>query len=113
MPAPNRGEVWSVDLNPTRGHEPAGKRPALVVSTDPFNHGPASLVVVAPLTTREKGVPLHVPVTPPEGGLKQPSFIKCEDVRSVSQERLIHRWGRVAPKTLAAVASRLRLLLEL
>jgi mRNA interferase MazF len=113
MRAPSRGEIWSVNLDPSKGHEQAGKRPALVVSTDPFNHGPASLVVVVPLTTREKHVPLHVPVIPPEGGLKQPSFIKCEDVRSISQERLIHRWGRVTPKTLTAVASRLRLLLEL
>lgn len=113
MPAPSRGEIWSVDLNPTRGHEQAGKRPALIVSTDPFNHGPASLVVVVPLTSQDKGLPLHVAVVPPEGGLKQPSFIKCEDVRSISQERLAHRWGKVSPKTLAAVASRLRLLLEL
>ena len=29
---PSRGEIWLVDLNPARGHEQAGKRPALVVS---------------------------------------------------------------------------------
>jgi len=42
---PARGEIWLVDLNPTRGHEQAGKRPALVVSVDLFNFGPAELVV--------------------------------------------------------------------
>ena len=49
---PSRGEIWMVDLNPTRGHEQAGVRPALVVSVDTFNHGPAGLAVVLPVTSR-------------------------------------------------------------
>ena len=48
---PSRGEIWGADLNPVRGHKQAGVRPCLVVSTDAFNHGPAELVMVAPITT--------------------------------------------------------------
>lgn len=110
---PSRGEIWEVDLNPTRGHEQAGLRPALVVSVDMFNHGPAELVVVAPITTTARGIPFHVPVVPPEGGVKRPSFIKCEDVRSVSRDRLVARWGSVYVGTMEAVADRLRILLDL
>ena len=40
---PVRGEVWLADLNPTRGHEQARRRPVLVVSDDLFNRGPAGL----------------------------------------------------------------------
>lgn len=109
----SRGEVWLVDLNPTRGHEQAGTRPALVVSADEFNHGPAGLVIVAPMTTRERGIPLHVSVDPPEVGLDRRSFIKCEDVRSVSEQRLVRRFGVVSPETLALVADRLRIVLDL
>ena len=90
-----------------------GRRPALVVSTDRFNHGPAGLVVVLPITTRTKGIPLHVGIEPPEGGVRETSFVKPEDVRSVSTERLRERWGAVSPRTLAAVESRLRVLLDL
>ncbi len=43
MSAPGRGEVWLADLNPTRGHEQAGRRPVLVVSEDLFNRGPAGV----------------------------------------------------------------------
>ena len=43
---PNRGEIWLADLNPTRGHEQAGARPVLIISTNAFNHGPAGLVFV-------------------------------------------------------------------
>jgi mRNA interferase MazF len=109
----SRGEVWLVDLNPTRGHEQAGTRPALVVSADEFNHGPAGLVILVPMTTTERGIPLHVRVDPPEGGLSRRSFIKCEDVRSVSEQRLVRHLGVVSPDTLALVADRLRIVLEL
>src|SRR5438128_11466126 len=51
MVAPIRGEVWLIDLNPVRGHEQAGRRPALVVSDDLFNQGPAGLVIVLPITS--------------------------------------------------------------
>lgn len=110
---PARGEVWFVNLSPTRGHEQAGGRPALIMSTDQFNNGPAEMVVVIPMTTRDRGIPLHVGIDPPEGGVTQRSFITCEDVRSISTVRLESRWGRVSTQTLATVADRLRVLLDL
>jgi mRNA interferase MazF len=110
---PSRGEVWFLDLNPTQGREQAGTRPALVVSVNRFNHGPAELAVVIPITSRQKGIPLHVPLVPPEGGVKQESFIKCEDVRSVSTGRFFRCWGRVSPATMQAVEDRLRILMGL
>ena len=113
MADPSRGDLWLVDLDPIRGHEQGGNRPALVVSVDPLNHGPAGLVILLPLTTRPKGVPSHVAVRPPEGGLRQVSYIKCEDVRSVSKDRLSSRWGAVSATTLSAVEERLRLLMGL
>ena len=114
MPAsPARGEVWLVDLNPTRGHEQAGVRPCVVVSVDSFNSGPAGLLVVLPMTTTARGIPLHVSVIPPDGGVRRPSFVKCEDVRSVSSDRLIERWGTLANETMASVSDRLRVLLDL
>lgn len=113
MSAPLRGEIWLADLNPTRGHEQACRRPVLVVSEDLFNRGPAGLVVVVPMTSRVRNVPSHVPVSPPEGGVKQPTAVLCEAVRSVSDERLVVRWGTVDRGTMAAVEDRLRILLRL
>jgi mRNA interferase MazF len=110
---PARGQIWLVDLDPVRGHEQRGRRPGLVVSVDPFNEGPADLVVVLPITTKAKGIPFHVPVLPPEGGVREKSFIKCEDVRSIAKERLTESWGAVSETTLEAVADRLRILLGL
>jgi mRNA interferase MazF len=88
-------------------------RPALVISTDPFNSGRGRLVALAPLTTRDRGTPLHPRVVPPEGGLDRPSFVLCDHVRFASQLRLQHRLGVVQPATLWAVEGILRRLLEL
>ena len=108
-----RGDVWLVDLNPVRGHEQAGKRPCLIISVDLFNQGASGLAVGLPITSKEKGIPFHVELNPPEGGLKVRSFIKCEDVRSISIERLENRWGTVSLETLAAIEDRLRILMGL
>ena len=51
-----RGEVWDMNLDPVIGHEQAGARPALVVSVDLFNEGPAELIVVAPITRTARKV---------------------------------------------------------
>ena len=112
-PKPSRGDLWMVDLDPTRGHEQAGRCPALVVSDDGLNHGPAGLVVILPVTSRARGLASHISIAPPEGGLVLPSFIKSEDIRSVAKERLSRRLGSVTPRTLAAVDYRLRLLQNL
>jgi mRNA interferase MazF len=117
MADPNRGEIWLTDLGTGRGHEQAGQRPALVVSDDAFNAGLAGLVMVVPLTSKvkkSKNIPAHIPVDPPEGGLKTPSVILCDQVRTVSKDRLVKTpWGVVSPATLASVDAALRTLLGL
>ena len=110
---PARGDVWVAGLNPVRGREQAGTRPVLVVSADLFNEGPADLFAALPLTTRHRGISWHVRIDPPEGGLRQVSYIKCEDVRSLSKGRLLERWGPVSRGTMALVENRLRILLDL
>lgn len=111
---PSRGEIWQADLNPTRGHEQAGKRPVLIVSTNTFNHGPADLVFVLPLTRTNRNIPIHIPIYPPEGGLTSVSYILCDALRSISKDRLDSGpWGRVSNETLSRVEEILRLLLAL
>ena len=110
---PVRGDIWDVDLNPAKGREQAGFRPALVLSVDAFNAGPAELVVVLPLTRTARKVRWHVPVDPPEGGLSDVSYIKCEDIRSVSIGRFARHRGRVSWQTVQNVEDRIRILLGL
>jgi mRNA interferase MazF len=113
MSQPARGEIWLVTLDPTVGREQAGTRPALVISDDVFNQSHAELVVVLPITSKSKGIRSHVPVSPPEGGLQVMSYIKCEDVRSISIQRFGRRLGKLTVKTMNEVENCLRIILAL
>lgn len=112
---PSRGEFWRVRLDPVEGHEQAGERPALVVSVDRINQGPSGMVVVVPSTKRHRPEldAWRVEVKPPDGGLPIVSYLMPEQIRAVAAHRLISRYGRVRPKTLAELEDRLRILLNL
>jgi mRNA interferase MazF len=112
-PEPSRGEVWDLHFDSVAGHEQAASRPALVISEDLFNEGPAEMVVVAPITRTQKKIRWHVSMVPPEGGMGSESFIHCEEVRTVSKQRLKRRRGRVSPPVMQQVEDRLRILLGL
>ena len=109
----SRGEIWMADLNPDRGHEQAGFRPCLIVSVDLFNHGPAELLVVLPITLKDKQIPFHIPIDPQQSGLDVRSYVKCEDIRSISKSRLAEHRGQVPPGVMKLVEDRLRILLQI
>jgi mRNA interferase MazF len=102
-----------VNLEPVIGHEQGEQRPAVIVSASRFNRSAAELVIVAPITSKDKKVPLHVLVMPPEGGVKYPSWVMCDQIRAISKRRLEKRWGSVSPPTLEQINDRLRVVLNL
>lgn len=110
---PLRGEVWLAELDPTRGHEQAGRRPVLIISDNIFNRGPADLVIAVPITGTLRGIATHPVVRPPEGGLRTPSAILCDAVRSISKDRLVRHWGRLGESTMDQVEESLRILMGL
>ena len=113
LPRPCRGEVWHVALDPVRGHEQGRSRPPLVISADAINRGPANLITIVPITSRERKLRSYLRVEPPEGGLTVTSFIICDQVRTISLERFGTRYGRIDDATMGQVELRIRLLLDL
>lgn len=112
MSEAHQGEVWFCELEPTRGREQAGRRPAMVVSVDQLGRGPSELAIVVPLTTKASENPIRVRIEPPEGGVRESSWAMPEMVRSIDRSRLLERWGRVGDEVLEAVAGRVRLLVR-
>jgi len=96
------GRVWDLILDPTIGHEQAGSRPALIVSVDIFNEGPADLVVVIPVTRTERKVRWHVPVKPPEGEGPVRAAQCLPDIRSLGFGGMQHLCLRVYTDVLHA-----------
>ena len=109
----SRGEIWRVDLKPIRGHEQGRVRPALIISNDILNRGPAGLVTVVPLTTKPRPIRSFLEIHPPDGGLQKTSYIICDQVRTISTERLGKRFGAISKAMLAEVERRLKFLMDL
>ncbi len=112
MSEPVAGEVWTLWLPPGEGHEQEGLRPALVISNERYNMIPHGLRIVVPITSRDRELPLHFSVDPPEGGLKQRSVIMCEQVAAQSLLRFRRKRGEVSAGTLAAVQEIVGMLVE-
>jgi mRNA interferase MazF len=102
-----------VDFGEPVGHEQAGRRPAVVVSADPLNDSRAGVVIVIPTTTTHRALPSHVEIEPDGSGLDEVSYAKCEDIKSISNERLIARLGTVTSAITFEIARALRFLLDL
>ncbi len=75
---PEAGDVIWIDLDPTAGHEQAGKHPALVLSPASYNDK-TSLVVACAMTTKKKGYPFEVEM--PDGGIVLADQVRCLDWR--------------------------------
>ena len=58
---PERGDIVWIDFNPTRGHEQAHKRPALVLSLKLYNEK-RGLILACPVTSKTKNYPFEVEV---------------------------------------------------
>lgn len=110
---PRRGEVWLVDFGDPIGREQSGTRPAVVVSADPLNASRAGVAIVAPTTTTPRGLPSHVEIGPGSSGLEEVGYAKCEDVKSVSEQRLIARLGAINEEAAFQISRALRFLLDL
>ena len=108
-----RGEVYDVDLGQPIGHEPAFRRPAVVVSVDMLNNGPGRLVVVVPATSAAYGLRSHVEIEPGRSELGHTSYARCDQLRVISTDRLSSRRGMLATGELHAVDQALRFVLDL
>lgn len=111
--SPLRAETWLVDFGEPIGHEPSGRRPAVVVSADMFNEGPANVVIVVPVTTTYRELATQIEIDADSSGLNEISYARCEDVTSVSEELLIMRLGRVGPDVMHQITRVLTYLLDL
>jgi len=107
--------AWAT-LEPTRGHEQAGRRPVLVVSNDSISAS-IGLVAILPLTTWRKDrrvYPTEVLLKADTAGLAADSLVLCHQLRTISAERLSPAFARLADTTKRdAVERAVRLWLDL
>ena len=93
-----RGDVCLIQLDPTRGSEIRKTRPCLVVSPDELNLHLGTLIV-APMTTGGQAYPWLVACR----FQKRTGFVAIDQLRTVDNERIAKRLGRISSNTLFSV----------
>jgi mRNA interferase MazF len=96
--APRRGEVWLAQLDK--------RRPVVVLTRDPmgtFLHR----VIVAPVTSTQRGLSTEVLLGPDEG-VRPGSVANLDNVQLVEKTRLLRRVGKAKPATMSTLCRALR-----
>ena len=102
-----------VDFGDPVGHEQGYRWPALVVSANHLNRSRAGVIIVIPTTTTRRGIPSQIEIEPGDSGLAATRYVKAEDLKSVSVQRLVKRYGRVPLGTMQQVERVLAHVLDL
>ena len=100
---PEAGDIVWLRFSPQAGHEQAGHRPAVVLSTAAYNR--FGLMLCCPFTTKLKGYPFEVPLT------GKSSAVLADQVKSVDwRARKARRKGKVSDGELAEIRAKARAL---
>jgi mRNA interferase MazF len=92
---PSRGDVVWTDFDPAAGHEQKGKRPALVLSTTPFNKN-VLLALAAPITSRVRGHGFEVALT----GEKVSGVVLCQQIKMLDFKERGIKFAEKAPEVI-------------
>jgi mRNA interferase MazF len=112
---PRRGEVWIVDLDPTRGAEIQKQRTAVVMSTDSLAKLPIHIIVSITgwKSSFASSIWFYKIVPMKKNGLIKESSADSLQLRSVSRERFIKKIGQLDAEQLEEIAYRVALCIGL
>ena len=110
MILPERGALVWTEFSPHRGHEQAGRRPAIVLSPRAF-HERSAMTIVCPITSRQRGWPTEVNLPP---GLPISGAVLIDQIRSIDRTaRYMEIVGQAPQDVLDEINARLAPLLSL
>lgn len=97
MNYPKRSDVWLVSLDPIIGNEIGKTRPAVIISND-LNNRYSGTITVLPVTSNTKEIyPFETFLKKTDANIPEDSKVKCNQIRTISKERLIKYVGRISP----------------
>lgn len=111
----HKGDIVLINLGSPpeeiKGHEQAYERPCVVIKS--FEN--LGLMVVVPCTTKKPKYNLYsiVELSKGKGGLNSNSYVLCHQIRCISFDRVIDKWGRLERFDILKIHSVLIDMLEL
>ena len=111
---PRRGEIWLVDLNPTRGAEIRKTRPVVVVNSEEIGVLPIRLV--APITEWQEAFDeniWHVKLEPDlTNNLAKSSAVDTLQLRGLDTLRFVRKVGEVPLSTMSLIITAIASVIE-
>jgi mRNA interferase MazF len=102
-----RGDIFLVNLDPVVGSEVGKTRPAVIVQNDLANRSSPTVTIIPISSSTERVFPFQVRIPGGEGGLSRESKALCEQIRTVSRERLVECLGQLSPERLKEIRTAL------
>jgi mRNA interferase MazF len=102
-----RGDIVYVNLDPVVGSEIGKTRPAIVLQNEMANRSSPTVTVIPLSTSVDRVFPFQVLIPAGEGGLEQDSKALCEQIRTLSTKRLLHRLGSLPPERMREIRAAL------
>jgi mRNA interferase MazF len=102
-----RGDVFLVNLNPVVGSEIGKTRPAIVVQNDLANRSSPTITVIPISSSTDRVFPFQVWIPAGEAGLSHDSKALCEQIRTISHDRLLQCLGQLSQERLNEVRTAL------
>ncbi|MBX9770174.1 MAG: endoribonuclease MazF [Candidatus Obscuribacterales bacterium] len=105
---PASGDIVWLEFDPQTGHEQAGRRPALIISPQPYN-GATSLAIMCPITSKIKGYPFEVTLP---SNRKISGAVLADQIKSLDWKSRRAKFIDTAPsEVMAEVLAKIRTLL--
>lgn len=108
-----RGELWIVNLDPGFGRELHKKRPALVISQNSLHKDTTNAIIIPASSKAPQVIGIEMVLVGKNEGLDKQSVLLPVFIRSIDQERLVKRIGKVSKTKLAQVEEALKIVLGL
>ena len=103
-PQPERGDVWFADV-------PGDKRRPVVVLTRSSVLPRLTTILVAPVTSRVRGIPTELPLGPAQG-LPRQCVANFDNVLPMSKDMLVERVGRLGASDLGRMCAAARFAIQ-
>ena len=110
-----QGDLVWVSFPRSRGSEPAGRRPGLVLQSNAFNSSRINTIIVAAITStlRFEAMPGNVGLARGEAGIPKSSVINLSQIHSIDRAYIESKIGTLSSDKLKLVQTGLRTVFDL
>ncbi len=110
-----RGDVYTINLDPTQDSEIGKTRPCVIIQNDIGNKF-SPVVIIAPISSVKeitKPLPVMVFIIKGDGGLKEDSYADLGQIRTVSKNRCIKKSGSLSGPIMREIDKAIKISLSL